>query len=110
MEANFCPECGKQLCDGWFEVVHHDESEKYIWLTNSTDVLFDVYIKNAYNERLFPHKIIVVPWVKYGTIVAQSGGGAKATKVIDDHTQSNLILEYGKNKFKFVITEDNRQS
>ena len=109
VDAHFCPMCGKQLSDGWYELVHHDDPDKYIWLTNYTDVYFDVIVKNTCTERFFPHTTIKLPWVKYRTIVAQSGGGAKTTKVMDDNTQNRLMLVFNGDKF-VIIDDDNRQS
>lgn len=107
-DANFCPHCGKQLRNGWFELVYHEDSEEFIWLTNYTDVYFDVSIKNEYAERFFPHTTIKVPRVKYGTIVAQAGGGWKIKKHIDEDTSCHLMLIYYNDDF--VIMTDNKQS
>ena len=115
-DANFCPSCGAQLKDGWFELVHHndsvelrnDDEDEFIWLTNYTDIYFDVSIKNEYAERFFPHTTIEIPRVKYGTIVAQAGAGWKIKKLIDEDTPSLLMLIFHNDDF--VIMADNKQS
>ena len=107
-EANFCPICGKQFQQGWFELVHHIEQDEFIYLTNYTDVCFDVSIKRKYYDRLFPQKTIQIPKILYETIIAQSGGGMRAIKKIDEEIPCRLMIVFGKDRFAIII--DNKQS
>jgi hypothetical protein len=106
-EANFCPNCGQKLIDGVIKLVCENKQEKFIYLTNYTDVLFDVSLTHTSREWLFPHKTIQLPNILYKTITA-AYANSKVTLRIDEDTPSYLKLVF-KNDI-FVIVEDNKHS
>ena len=106
-EANFCPTCGQQLVNGEFKLIRHVEREEFIYLTNYTEVLFDVTLTRSNREWLFPHKTIQLPNILYKTITA-AYASSKVTLRIEEHTPSRLKLVFENDKF--VIVEDNKHS
>ena len=109
-EANFCPTCGQQLFNGEVKLIRYEEREKFIYLTNYTDVLFDVTLTRVSREWLYPRKTIQLPNILYKNITAKASScnSIKTSLKIEEHTPSHLKLVFKNDKF--VIVEDNKHS